>query len=128
MHSVLGIRHFVVKILIIISKGMCGIMCEVVGVHLIVVQEHATVEVLREEIESHVVDVGRHDLIHGVLLVAPVNRERQGQVTSLQKGHFALEILILARVIVLVSVSNTNSGGQGNCLIVLELSSSECLL
>lgn len=73
MHSVEGIRHFVVKILIWETEGVSGVMSEIVLIHYVVVQEHASVEVLREEVESDIVDVSRHDFIHGVLLVAPVN-------------------------------------------------------
>lgn len=76
---------------------------------LVVVQEHASVQVLREEVESHVVDVSGHDVINGVLLVAPVDGQGQRQVACLQKGHLTLEVLIFARVVVLVSVSNSNS-------------------
>lgn len=103
-------------------------MSKVVRMHLVVVQEHTAIEVLGKEVKSHVVDMCRHNLIDGVLLVAPINGKRKGKVASLQEGHFTLEVLILACVVVLVSVSDTNSGCQGNSLIVLELSSSKCLL
>jgi hypothetical protein len=41
--------------------------------------------------------------------VAPVDGQGQRQVACLQKSHLTLEVLILARVVVLVSVSNSNS-------------------
>lgn len=47
-------------------------------------------------------------------------------MAGLQDSHFTLEILIFAGVVILVSVSNSNSGAQKSCLI--ELSSSDCLL
>ena len=128
MHSVLRVGHFIVEIFVSISEGMGGIMDEVVRVHLVVMQEHTAVEVLRQEVKSHVVDVRWHDLIDGVLLVAPVDREREWKVTSFQKSHLTLVVLILTCVIPLISVSNTDSSCQSKCLIVLELSSSECLL
>lgn len=124
MHSVLGIWHFIVEIFVNVSKGMSSIMNEVVGVHLVIVQEHTSIKVLRKEVESHVIDMGRHDLIDGVLLVAPVNGKGKREVTSLQEGHFTLEILILTGIVELVSVSNTDSSGHCNSLIVLEIPSS----
>lgn len=83
MHSVLRIWHFIVEIFINISESVSSIMCEVVRVHLVVVQEHSAIEVLGEEVESHIVDMCWHDLIYGVLLVAPIDGERKRKVTSL---------------------------------------------
>ena len=124
MHSVLGVRHFIVQVLIWETQGVCSVVSEVVGVHLVIVQEHTSIKVLRKEVKSHVIDMGRHDLIDGVLLVAPVNGKGKRKVTSLQEGHFTLEILILTGIVELVSVSNTDSSGHCNSLIVLEMPSS----
>jgi len=77
MHSVLGVRHFIVQVLIWETQGVCSVVSEVVGVHLVVMEEHPAVQVLREEIESHVVDVSWHNFVHWVLLVAPVYRKGQ---------------------------------------------------
>ena len=54
MHSVLGVRHFIVQVLIWETQGVCSVVSEVVGVHLVVMEEHPTVQVLREEIESQI--------------------------------------------------------------------------
>ena len=83
MHSVLRIRHFVVEIFIIISKCVGSVMREVVLVHRVVVQEHTAIEVLGQEVKSNIIDMCWHDLIDRVLLVAPVDRERKWEVTSL---------------------------------------------
>lgn len=83
MHSVLRIGHFVVEIFIIISECVSGVMREVVLVHRVVVQEHTAIEVLGQEVKSNIIDMCWHDLIDGVLLVAPVDRERKWEVTSL---------------------------------------------
>jgi hypothetical protein len=128
MHSALGVGHFVVQVLIWETEGVGGVMLEVVHVHVIIVQEHASVEVLGEEVEANIVDVSWHEFIDGELLVSPVGGKGQREVTSLKNGHLALKILIVTSVVVLVSIADSDSGGGNNSEGVAEASPSESLL
>jgi hypothetical protein len=109
MHSALGVRHFIVQVLIGETEGVSGIMGEIVHVLVVVVEEHASIEVLREEVEADIVDVSWHEFINGELLVTPVGGEGQREVTGLQDGHLTLKILIVTSVVVLVSVTDSDS-------------------
>ena len=101
--------HFIVKILVVISESMSSVVLEIVHVHVVIVKEHASVDVLRKEVEADIIYVSRHEFIHWKLLVAPVNGQRQRKVAGLKNGHLALKILILASVVILVSVTYTDS-------------------
>lgn len=127
MHSCHWVRHFVVKILIRVTQGVSSIMSEVVHVLIVIVQIHASVKVLRQEVKPHIVDVCRHNLIDGNLLVAPVFGQGKRQVAGLKNGHFTLEVLILACIVVFVPVSDSDPGGHDGRLGLREVSTAECL-
>lgn len=78
MHSSHGIRKLVIKVLIHITKSMHGVMLEIVGIHVVIVQEHAAIHILRSEIEPHVVPVSRPDLMVGRGFVSEIFRDGQG--------------------------------------------------
>ena len=109
MLSYTGVWELVVKVLVGETESMCGIMGEIVVVHIVVVQEHASVEVLWEIVEADVVPMSGHEFIEGELLVPPVRWHRQGKMTRLKDCHLTLEVLILASVVILVSIADTNS-------------------
>lgn len=111
------ICHFVVEILIRVSEGMCSIMWEVILVHVVVMKIHAPIVVLRLEVEADIVPVSWHELVDWELLVTPVIRKGHWQVTCLENGHLTLEVLILASIVVLVPVTDTNTGSNNDCAV-----------
>ena len=74
MHSGHGVRHFIVKVLIGETESMGGIMREIVQVHVVIVQEHASIKILGQEVEADIIDMCRHEFIDRELFVAPVGR------------------------------------------------------
>ena len=82
MHSSHWVWQFVVKVLIYITKCVHSIMLEVVLVHIVIMQEHSSVHVLRLVVESDIVPVSRPDLMIRDLLVSEVLRQGQRQVSS----------------------------------------------
>ncbi len=109
MHSGHGVGHFVVEVLIRETEGVSSIMSEIVLVHVVIVQEHASIKILREEVEADIIDVCWHEFIYRELFVAPVGGQGQREMSGLKDGHFSLKILIITGVVVLVSVADSNS-------------------
>jgi hypothetical protein len=73
-------------------------------------EEHAAIHVLRQEVESDIIPMSRHNLMVGNLLVSEVFRKRKGEIPSLENSHLTLEVFILASVVILISISDTDSG------------------
>lgn len=65
MHCIVGIGKFEVKVFIDVAGRVGQVMRKVVLVHHVIVVEHSSVQVLRLEVKTHVVEVSRIDLIIG---------------------------------------------------------------
>ena len=88
---------------------MGEIVREIVQVHIVIVDEHTTVDVLRDEVEADVVPVGRPHLMIWRLSVTEVLGNGEGQGSGLKQGHLSLEVLIFASVILESTTVNTQS-------------------
>ena len=110
MHGDGRVRQLVVKIFVHETGGMCEIVLEIVSVHIVVMHVHTTILMFRLEIETNVVPVSWPDFIVGVDSVTEVFGDWHGEGSSLKQSHLFFKIFVFARVIVLVSVHDTNAG------------------
>ena len=127
MHSRTGIRQLVVEVLIGVTEGVCSVMWEIILVHVVIMEVHSAIEVLRKEVEPNIVPMCWHEFIKRQLLVSPVNGQREGEVTGFKDGHLTLEIFIFACVIVLVTIANANPRGEDYCMGLAETLCSKSL-
>ena len=99
MHGRGGIGQLIVEILIDVASRVGKVVSEVIGVHVVVMDEAATIETLGAQVEADIIPVGRPDFIIRMLSMSEVlgqwHRERPG----FKKGHLTLEILVLACVV-----------------------------
>ena len=103
MLSTAGIWEFEVHILIGVTGGMGIVVSEIVGVHVVVMDEATTVDTLRLEVEADIVPMSGPDFVIGVLLVSEILGERKRQGSGLQEGHLSLEVTIITCVILIKS-------------------------
>ena len=103
MLSTTGIWEFEVHILIGVTGGMGIVVSEIVGVHVVVMDETTTVDTLRLEVEADIVPMSGPDFVIGVLLVSEILGERKRQGSGLQEGHLSLEVTIITCVILIKS-------------------------
>ena len=99
MHSRGRIGQLVVQIFVDVTRGMGKIVSEVIGVHVVVVDEAATVESLRSQVEANIVPVGGPDFIVGMLRVTEILGQGHGQRSGFEQGHLTLEVLVFASVV-----------------------------
>ena len=99
MHSRGGIGQLIIQIFVDVTRGMGEIVSEVIGVHVVVVDEAATVESLRSQVEANVVPVGGPDFIVGMLRVTEILGQGHGQRSGFEQGHLTLEVLVFASVV-----------------------------
>ena len=99
MHSSSRVWQFEVKVLIDITGSMGEVVREIISVHVVIVDEAATVLTLWLQVEANIVPVGWPHFVIGVLSVTEVLWQRQGQCTCFEKCHFTLEVLILTSVV-----------------------------
>ena len=99
MHSTAGIWKLKIEIFIDVTSGMGKVVSEIVGVHVVVMNEATTVLTLRLQVEADIVPVSRPDFVIGVLCVSEILGERKGQRSGFQESHFTLEVLILTCVV-----------------------------
>ena len=78
MLSIAGIWQLKVEVFVLETGGMCEIVHKVVGVHVVGVDEAATVHVLWFVIEAHVVVVAGENLIVRRVSVPVVLGQGQG--------------------------------------------------
>ena len=109
MHGSCRVRQLVIEILVDVSRGMREIVLEVVLVHVVVVDEHASVLPLRLEVEAHVVPMVWLQLVIRVHRVLEVLGDGQGQVPGFEHSHIALEVLIVTSVVECVAIDDTNA-------------------
>ena len=99
MHGYTGIWQLKVHVLINVACGMGEVVGDIVGVHVVVVNEAPPILTLWSQVESHIVPVRRPDFVIGVLSVTEVLWQGEWQCTGLKQCHLALEVLILASVV-----------------------------
>jgi hypothetical protein len=109
MHSVIRIRHFVVKILILVSNTMMIVILHIVENGHVVMDVASSVDILRKEVESNIVPVRWLDLICWGLFMSKVIWKRQGSGSGIKESHFSLEELVLTSVVESIFVSHTKS-------------------
>ena len=109
MHIVIRIWHFVIKILILVPNTMMVFILHIVKDSHVVVNVASSIEVLRKEIEPHIVPVRWLDLICRSFYMFKVYRKRQMSGSSIEHSHFSLKELILTSIVVSVLISHAQS-------------------
>ena len=107
MHSGVWVWQLVVEILILISDTMHVVMLEIILIHEVVVNIGSSIQVLWQEIESHIVPVGWLDLINRQLFVSVIIWDWEGQQFGIQESHLSLEEFVLTSVVMRILIGHT---------------------
>ena len=109
MHVVVWVRHLIVHVLILVANTVVVVHVHIIEDCVVVVDEGSSVQVLRQEVESHIVPVGWLDLVLGEVLVPPVVWEWQMDDLGVEHRHFSFEELILTSIVRSVPVGHADS-------------------
>ena len=109
MHTFHGVAHHPVEILVHAAEQVTSLMREVVGIHPVVVDEAATVHMLGLVVEADIVPVvGQIEFIVR-RNVGERLRNGQGQMDSLNEGHWLFVVFVFAGVVVAVAILDANA-------------------
>ena len=72
MHIIIRIWHLVIHVLVLVADSVMVVVVHVVENDVVIVLESSPVQVVRQVVESHVVDMGWVDLVVRQLLVPEV--------------------------------------------------------
>ena len=101
MHRGVGVGQLVIKVFIDVACCVSEVVLDVVDVHHVIVDEATSVLLLGLEVEPDVVPVGGPDFVVGVQHVLEIIGQRQRKRFGIVEGHFPLEVLVLASVVLL---------------------------
>ena len=79
MHSGGGIRQLVIEILIDVASRVSKIVSEIISVHVVVVDEAATIKALSAEVEANIIPVSGPHFVIRVLSMSEVLGKRHGE-------------------------------------------------
>lgn len=109
MHGGVRVWQLIIKVLVLESNSMHVVVLHIIEDCQVIVDVASSVQVLREEIEPHIVPMGRLNLISRCLYMPKILSEWQLGDLGVKHGHLPLEKFILTGVVVGILVCHSES-------------------